>query len=57
LTIATSKLEMTKLQLAVLPRGSVAVQVTVVVPSGKEEPLGGLQVAVAEQLSDAVGAG
>jgi len=46
-----------KLQDAVLPEGSVAVQVTVVVPTGKGEPDGGLQTTVAEQLSEAVGGG
>lgn len=47
-----------KLQLAVLPDVSVAVQVTVVVPAGKVEPDGGLQTAVAPgQLSKTVGAG
>jgi hypothetical protein len=45
-----------KLQVAVLPAASVAVQVTVVVPTGKQEPEGGLQVTVApEQLSVAAG--
>src|ERR1041385_1972677 len=46
-----------KLQEAVLFEGSVAVQVTVVVPTGKGEPDGGTQTTVAEQLSEAVGAG
>jgi hypothetical protein len=46
-----------KLQVAVLPDASVAVQVTVVVPTGNVEPEGGLQATVTpEQLSDAVGA-
>jgi len=45
-----------KLQLAVLPDVSVAVQVTVVVPTGKLEPLGGLHTEITPgQLSDAVG--
>src|SRR5438552_16471317 len=44
-----------KLQVLLLPEASVAVQVTLVVPMGKVEPLGGLQVAVTfEQLSVAV---
>jgi hypothetical protein len=47
-----------KLQVAVLPDASVAVQVTVVVPTGRIEPLGGLHTVVTPgQLSDAVGAG
>jgi hypothetical protein len=46
-----------KLQLAILPEASVAVQVTVVVPTAKLEPVGGLQLAVAPgQLSVGVGA-
>ena len=46
-----------KLQLAVLPEVSVAVQVTVVVPLEKVDPEGGLQLVVTpEQLSAAVGA-
>ena len=45
-------------QLAVLPEPSVAVQVTVVVPVGKQEPEGGLQITVMPgQLSEAVGEG
>src|ERR1043166_800135 len=45
-----------KVQLVVLPEPSVAVQVTVLVPMGKIEPLGGLQLVVTpEQLSLAVG--
>jgi hypothetical protein len=45
-----------KEQLAVLPAPSVAVQVTVVVPFGKVEPEGGLQVTVTPgQLSVGVG--
>jgi len=44
-----------KLQVAVLLDASVAVQVTVVVPIGKQAPLGGLQTTVTPgQLSDAV---
>jgi hypothetical protein len=35
-----------KLQFVLLPQASLAVQVTVVVPSGKVEPLGGVQVTV-----------
>ena len=47
-----------KLQVAVLPDVSVAVQVTVVVPTGKIEPLAGLHTVVTpRQLSDAVGGG
>ena len=47
-----------KVQLAVLLDSSVAVQVTVVVPTGKVEPEGGLQaVDTLGQLSEAVGAG
>ena len=47
-----------KVQSAWLPDASVAVQVTVVVPFGKVEPDGGLQLTVAPaQLSEAVGAG
>jgi hypothetical protein len=46
-----------KLQLAVNPAPSVAVQLTVVTPFGKVEPPGGLHTTVAlEQLSVAVGA-
>jgi hypothetical protein len=42
-------------QVAILPEASVAVQVTVVVPTGKVEPDGGLQTAVTPgQLSVAV---
>jgi len=40
-----------KLQAAVLPAISVAVQVTVVVPAGKHEPEEGLQTTVAWQLA------
>ena len=47
-----------KLHVAVLPDVSVAVQVTVVVPTGKIEPLGGLHTEVTPgQLSDTVGGG
>src|SRR6266851_6273798 len=48
-----------KVQVAVLPDESVAVQVIVVVPTGKTEPLGGIHIEVApRQLSpDTVGAG
>jgi len=47
-----------KLQLAVRPAASVAVQVTVVVPAGRTDPLGGLQTTVTPgQLSEAVGVG
>ena len=47
-----------KVQEPVLPLVSVAVQVTVVMPRGKVEPLGGLQDLVTPgQLSLAVGAG
>src|SRR6185436_13662217 len=47
-----------KLQVAVLPDVSVAVQVTVVVPTGKIDPLGGLHTEVTPgQLSDATGGG
>jgi hypothetical protein len=45
-------------QVAVLPEASVAVQVTVVVPTGKVEPEGGTQATVTPgQLSAAVGGG
>ncbi len=47
-----------KLQVAVLPDVSLAVQVTVVVPMGKVDPEVGLQDDVTPgQLSDVVGAG
>jgi hypothetical protein len=47
-----------KVQLAVLPDSSVAMQVTVVVPTGKVEPEGGVQAAdTLGQLSEAVGGG
>ena len=49
------KTVMVKLQVAVLPEASVAVQVTVVTPTGKQLPEGGLQTTVTPgQLSDAV---
>jgi len=45
-------------QVAVLPAVSVAVHVTVVDPTGKHEPAGGLQTTTTPgQLSDAVGGG
>src|SRR5438128_4687072 len=44
-----------KVQVAVLLLASVAVQVTVVVPTGKQEPDGGVQTTVTPgQLSEAV---
>jgi len=47
-----------KEQLLVPPPLSVAVQVTVVVPTGKTEPDGGVHVTVVlGQLSDTVGTG
>ena len=47
-----------KVQLALLPARSVAVQVTVVSPTGNDEPEGGLQVNVTPgQLSVTVGFG
>lgn len=47
-----------KVHVELFPDVSVAVQVTVVVPSAKTEPDGGLQDEVTPgQLSDAVGAG
>ena len=47
-----------KVQLAVLPDSSLAMQVTGVVPTGKVEPEGGLQaVDVPAQLSATVGGG
>ena len=47
-----------KLQLAVLPVESVAIQVVVVVPSENVEPDGGVQTTTTPgQLSVAVGAG
>ena len=54
----TSNTVVVKLQVAVLPDASVAVQVTVVVPVGKHEPDGGLHTTVTPgQLSEAVGGG
>ena len=54
----TSKVVTVKLHVAVLPEVSVAVQVTVAVPSGKHEPEAGAQATVTPgQLSLAVGAG
>jgi len=44
-----------KLQRAVFPAGSVAVQVTVVKPTAKQLPDAGVQTTLAEQLSDAAG--
>nr|WP_252285716.1 hypothetical protein [Priestia megaterium] len=42
----------------VFPAASVAVQVTVVVPTGKKEPEAGVHIAVTPgQLSEAVGGG
>ena len=42
-------------QVSALPAGSVAIQVTVVVPTGNAEPEGGLQdIEASEQLSVAV---
>src|ERR1700741_1788936 len=47
--------EIVKLQVAVLPDASVAVQVTVVTPTGKQLPEGGLHTTTTPgQLSDAV---
>ena len=49
------KTETVKLQVAVLPEASVAVQVTVVTPTGKQLPEGGLQTTTTPgQLSLAV---
>ncbi len=50
---------MVKVQLAVLPDESATVQVTVVVPTGKNEPDAGKQIGVPTpgQLSDTVGGG
>jgi hypothetical protein len=54
----TLNTETVKLQVAVLPAASVAVQVTVVVPTGTTVPDGGTQAAVTPgQLSVAVGFG
>jgi hypothetical protein len=53
-----SKVVTVKVQLAVFPLASVAVHVTVVVPIGNDDPLGGLQTAVTPgQLSPIVGGG
>lgn len=50
-----SKVVTVKLHVAVLPEASVAVQVTVVTPVGKQEPDAGLQTTVTPgQLSVAV---
>jgi xanthine/CO dehydrogenase XdhC/CoxF family maturation factor len=47
-----------KAQVLVLPAASVAVQVTIVSPSGNTEPEGGAQLAVTPgQLSVVIGAG
>ena len=43
-----------KEQLEVLPDGSVAIEVTVVLPIGKNDPEAGVVVNIAEQLSVAV---
>jgi hypothetical protein len=52
---ATSKVVTVNEQVAVLPEASVAVQVTVVVPVGKQVPEGGAQATTTPgQLSDAV---
>jgi hypothetical protein len=54
----TSKTVTVKLHVAVLPDASVAVQVTVVAPTGKHEPDGGVQTTTTPgQLSLAVGGG
>ena len=54
----TLKTVTVKVHVAVLPDVSVAVQVTVVVPTGKQDPDGGLQLAVTPgQLSLATGGG
>jgi hypothetical protein len=54
----TLKLVTVNEQVAVLPVASVAVQVTVVVPTGSGDPDGGTHTVVTPgQLSDAVGAG
>ena len=45
-----------KPQLALLPAGSVAVQLTAVNPNAKQLPDAGVQTTLAEQLSDALGA-
>lgn len=46
-----------KLQELVLPAGSVALQTTIVVPTPKLEPEGGLQTGVPKQLPVVVGEG
>ena len=43
-----------KLAVAVLPAASVAVQVTVVVPSANVDPLGGLQVGMIDPFTTSV---
>jgi len=54
----TSNVVTAKEQVAVLPDASVAVQVTVVVPTGKHVPAGGLHTTVTPgQLSEATGGG
>ena len=51
-----SKVDTVNVQVAVLPLISVAVQVTVVEPTGKQVPEGGVQTTVVPgQLSDATG--
>ncbi len=53
-----SNVDTVKLQLDVLPEASVAVQVTVVTPVGKQLPDGGVHTTVTPaQLSVATGAG
>src|SRR5512134_4022231 len=55
---ATSNTVTVNEHVAVLPAASVAVQVTVVVPGGKQEPEGGTQTTVTPgQLSLATGGG
>ncbi len=55
---AVSKVVTVNVHVAVLPEASVAVQVTVVMPVGKQEPDGGLQAKVTPgQLSETVGGG
>ena len=52
----TLKTVTVKLQVAMLPEASVALQVTVVVPVGKQEPDAGVQATVTHgQLSEAGG--
>jgi len=56
--VALALTVMVKVQVLVLPAASVAMQVTGVVPNGKVEPDGGLQLAVTPgQLSVTIGAG